>query len=365
MCWLVRIQLPRPILEQEIMSLELHLSWKVLITIPDNGPNYQTDHKLFNIRTGKSFLKRMGGIHGLDFEPKVLEPTNVFHNAIQNIKRKHGFTGRKFPYNLNPKSATPAKHVNYKIHLYGANIAIITVKLSPIITQSNNIDFSKVQDLKTYKDIYKVTLSIAGLILSGTHKNYNKSSTLKTYPCILISGNKHELKPITDTIAVETLTRHANVNIDIINSVIKKNQKHQLDKSNILLDRQGIFARNPYQQALNHSIPERKFISSCHMLELAIATSRLLATGYFTSLSSIERECITELIKKPENIFIYSVTAKNSWSLLVKEFSLLQLLEKNDCTKVGRVGSFINAMNLRPGILGISIDLKKLFPRKK
>lgn len=302
------------------MNFENYLSWKIVLSVSEDSLQAYTSNKLFNIKTGNSFIKGIGGFISRDYSPLILDPTNVFHNALNNLKIKHGFEGRRFPY-----SNKDEQELNINIRLFLPQVIVITVLLKkPLI--SNIEQISKLQELPSHRGIYGITKGVCSLLISGDPQKVNKINTPKIYPCtqtIIFD----ECNWIEDSKAVEIITRHPEPNENIVSNVISKNAKHQLDSSSILVDRQGIFCRVP-QRVLGNGSSDKKFRGTCNALEYAIAISTLLSNNFYKNLSEQQRAYIEELIKQPEAIILKSTTSLETWKLLVSEFGLETLFSK-------------------------------------
>jgi len=303
------------------MKSKINLAWKVIVGLPENGIDYCSNNKLFNTRTGKTFLNNIGGISSLDFFPYTLEPTNVFYNAIAASKRDNGFVGKRIPFEFKIDSLDniPNK-LKIKIHRFSSNLVILSCSLSSVEFNGNTDELQNFIQLQSHPEIFKFVVALCGIIRSGGKGNTSIQGKPKTYPYIEIEvcGDNESLQ---DGAAVEILTRHKNAKPEIVESVIAKNNDHQLDSNSILIDRQGILARytNNYDEYLSI---QRKYESSHNLLELAISISIIFENDGFTGLTSSEKDSITKLITAPNIVFTKSVTAYKTWILLIEEFKL-------------------------------------------
>jgi hypothetical protein len=303
------------------MSYKSIFSWKITVKLPESTRISKESNNLFNVRTGHSFIKGIGGLSSYDFCPTVLDPTNVFHNALNKIKKNTGFKGRRFPY-LNDQG----ERLNANIRLFGEGLIVITFDLSTIV-ESNIDEIFELQSISSHKDPYELARHICGLVISGNTADYTPISSPKVYPCVKTMIYGGDDKWISDNKAVEIITRHLEPNLNIVNKVIDKNHDHQLDKSHILVDRQGIFYRVP-QSLINSNSVEKKFLGTCNLFEYAIAISILLNEGSINNLSIEEREFLNKLTFEPEILFLNSVTSLETWKLLIDEFRLTSLMNK-------------------------------------
>lgn len=93
------------------MTYTVKLVWKVFGRLADDVRPYEETHgssrdgprdpadQLFNVTTGKSFLRDIGGNAKNTFVPLVLSPTHVFYNALRPtvVQSRLSLHGKKFP----------------------------------------------------------------------------------------------------------------------------------------------------------------------------------------------------------------------------------------------------------------------------
>ncbi|MCZ6362899.1 fibronectin type III domain-containing protein [Vibrio parahaemolyticus] len=300
------------------MNCENLLSWKIVLELPESLHTEVESSNLFNFKTGNSFLKGVGGFSDYTFSPEVLDPTNVFHNALNKVKLSLGFKGRRFPY-----TSSDDQQLNVNIRRFGSRVVIVTIQLKkPFVSDDSEI--YELQKISNHPDIYTMAKSICGLILSGDCNAFNAIHSPKVYPCtqsVILGENNW----ISDRRAVEILTRHIEPNENIVSKVISKNVSHQLDASNILIDRQGIFYRVPERLVNSHSV-NKKHLGTCNIFEYAVALSKVLEKKYFDNLDCVTKDYLKKLILEPELVILHSVTSLETWRLLVIEFKLDSLL---------------------------------------
>lgn len=307
------------------MKLKLNLAWKVVVGTPVDGVDYCSDNNHFNIRTGKTFLKKVGGISTLDFFPYTFEPTNVFYHAIEPCKQANDFVGKKLPFECDIVTAGAVKKLlKIKIHRFSPKLVILSVSVDAVEFNGSVHELLEFMRLENHANIFNLVKTICGIIRSGGRSNAPVQNKPKTYPYFeLESIDDNDF--LSDEVAVELLTRHKNPNSGVIENVIAKNKDHQLDNNSILIDRQSIVARYSKQLGDFQSI-QRKYESSHYLFELAIALSNILDDGAFLTLNTDQQNSITKLIKKPNIVFIKSVTGYKTWLLLMEEFKLNDLI---------------------------------------
>lgn len=305
------------------MKLKLSLAWKIVVGAPENGVNYCNAIKHFNVKTGKNFINKIGGISSFDFYPNTLEPTNVFYNAIESHKSENGFVGKKIPFE--GTVAGVRVPVKIKIHQFSSELVIISISADEIDFNGSIDNLQKIISIETHKELLTLVRVICSTICSGGKESSPVQRKLKAYPYIALESNKSD-NLVENEAAVELLTRHKNPKPDIVQSVISKNDDHQLDTNSILIDRQGILARYFLETSEGQSI-KRKFESAHYLFELAISLAYILENGQYSSLSEEQRVSITKLVTNPEIVFTKSVTAYKTWKLLLDEFRLRDLYE--------------------------------------
>lgn len=305
------------------MKLKLNLAWKIVVGAPENGVNYCDAIKHFNVKTGKNFINKIGGISSLNFYPNTFDPTNVFYNAIESHKSESGFVGKRIPFE--GIVAGVRASVKIKIHQFSSELVIISLSVDEIDFNGSICDLQKLVNIESHKELLTLVRVICSIICSGGKESSPVQRKLKAYPYIALeSSNSDNL--VENEVAVELLTRHKSPKPEIVESVLSKNNDHQLDSNSILIDRQGILARYFLEVSENKSI-KRKFESTHYLFELAISLANILENDQYTSLSEEKRVSITKLVTNPEIVFTKSVTAYKTWKLLLKEFRLNDLYD--------------------------------------
>lgn len=306
------------------MQLKVSLAWKIVVGAPEPGVDYRAANKHFNIKTGKTFVRKLGGVSSLDFYPFTFDPTNVFYNAIESCKLANGFTGKKLPFEGALTGSKKIK-ISIKIHQYSSDLVILSVSSGQIDFNGDIGSLKNLISIETHEKLLSLIKTICSIITSGGARHAPVQRKLKIYPCIeLESSTKSE--SIEDKAAVELLTRHANAKAGIVDSVISKNSDHQLDNNSILVDRQGILARYFTSPDEMQSIC-RKFESTHYLFELAVSIAHILETNSFLALNSEQRSSVINLVNYPNIVFTKSVTAYKTWQLLLSEFKLVELYE--------------------------------------
>lgn len=251
----------------------------------------------------------------------VLSPTDLFHTALGQTRTELGLKGRRFPYRfecLNPKELIAA---NFALHCH-SRFLCVTIRLDPFHVEDVG-DLEELQDLRAHRTLWPLTRKVLALALKG-NKNAPINREPQVLPAIHIQALERDLPDWKPQI-VSLVTRHANVNTEIVNTVLEKNQTHQLDQTLLLIDKQGIAAYVPSgtkDSAVRSNLD--RFENSTAMLQLA-AVLRL-------KLRSCEAISDDEKISiiNPGAAITASVSGQRIWSLFVLEFSLPILLKRMD-----------------------------------
>lgn len=303
--------------------IDVHLQWKVPIIISRTGPLFaaikpENEARLFNVRTGNSFIRSIGGNLKTDYSPITLEPTSVFHDAIRRALNQPGVVGKKFPYRISDANSELSLEVFFSLRLYASRIVVLTIRANTLSCSSVD-DVSLLQDLNSYPELARLTEVTVELILFGRKRHGENlgSRTSKAYPCVLLFTGGQS---VSKKSAVQILTRHPSVNDGIVNHVVDKNRAHQVDDNLFLLDKQGALCL-VFDNENNRAV-KRRYESICALLEYAIATDMILTAGTFKTLSCVQRQSIKRLIQAPRLLLAASVTAQRTWECLVDEFQL-------------------------------------------
>lgn len=306
------------------MSYEVKQSWKIVIPIDANEVDYLSSNRLFKCLTGNNFVRSIGGIEKIGFQPIILQPTLAFHTALAKHIEPIGFSGKRFPYNFGDNNS-----VNVNIHYYLERYIVLTVNVQQAMSCSVH-GIHSAQDLSKQKSLNKFILLLSGLVQSGKTKSFSALTSIKSYPCTRIFEST-EGSTLSDSQAVELLTRHSGANDNIVHNVMSKNLNHQVNASRVLVDKQGLLQVIPFDLR-NDTETKKKFKSVASLLELAIVISKSLNDKQLISHESYTNE-IKHLISNPDLVIQHSVTAKNTFDLLIDEFKLDRLLSTLESEK--------------------------------
>lgn len=161
---------------------------------------------------------------------------------------------------------------------------------------------------------------IASLLRQGTRHPKVTSDGLKILPCLQIISSDTSPQISQESLAALT-TGHPDVNSNVTMSLISRNQDHQIDKTALLCDKQGlVFYAPPGTSAPSVAGMPRRFRSATGMLELAVALQRLLKGA--GEISPEEFQSIDRLVNESEIVFSDSVSGRKLWALLSSELKL-------------------------------------------
>ena len=297
------------------MNYRVNLLWKVVTRLSSDGlAAVRSEHGLlFNRKGGGSILRRVGGDFRATYAPVVLQPTDVYHQALCGIQNELGFQGSRFPISLELDFVGQRTRLNISQRLYG-DFVCATCSLDEFEC-SLETDFSKLQELSTHQKLYAFISRALAITVSGDRRAEKLGQALKTYPAIRIEALGKD-SPSWQCDLVGLVTRHPGASL-IIDAVSDKNARHQIDASRLLVDKQGIAGYVPVECSRNAVRSHRqRFDNATAMIEYSAMLQRLLATRQWLP------EATREAILNPEEAIPNSVSARYMWALLVKEFSL-------------------------------------------
>lgn len=300
------------------MKFIVHLLWKVLVPL-NRVHAAALDSSLFNVAGGKSFARRLGGDFALERIPAVLSPTDLFHTALKPARLELGFLGARFPYLFQPISGVEQQSVNFSIHLHDGALCL-TVRLAPFFVTSSG-DWFALGDLRAHPMLWPLTKRVLDLAVTGDQLNrFGREPQILPAMHIRAVGQDPE-----DWVSklVSVVTRHEDVNDDVVNAVLKKNFSHKVDKTLLLVDKQGIAAYVPSQTSDSAAGANlNRFEQAAAMMQLSGALRVELR-----SAQRVARDAL-HAISDPKSVITASVSGRLIWSLLVEEFSLGTLLNK-------------------------------------
>jgi len=319
-----------PDLATSAMTYKTKLCWKITARLQATSPDYSDPTKLFNIQSGNSIVKNIGGGLVSQFAPTVLAPTSSLHAILEKEKEAYGFSGKKFPYQFKSDSfpQNEALNVNVTIHVYNRSYAVMTFELDVFTIDGTLPSLIDLRELQSHPCLLWLARRLLHIIVNGKSKSTHLWDVPSAIPCMYIS-NGEDVQQVSQKDAVEALTGHRGPSELVIDSVIAKNADHQTVENGLLLvDKQGIFFSFPSKVSIPGKYgPERIFLSACGSLEIALAATYLLSTpDVERKLDTSQLETLALMVEKPARAIPKSISARKIWSVICKELHLEDLL---------------------------------------
>ena len=297
------------------MSYQVELGWKIFSNLSPQGTEKTSlSSPLFNIKGASSFLRTLGGNPRAPHAPKTLEPTKNFHHALRASKSELGVEGKQFTFTIFFEQIQQRLQVTIGLRRY------ISCICASVKVQAFSVDclaaISELQDLKSHKWLFRFISVILAITTSGTTTIKKLSAPPKIFPIIQVTNLDIQEK---DTLhhLVEILTRHIIEESGIIDSVIQKNKTHQIDKTLVLIDRQGVLSYLPPRCGA-HQVKGnlQRFKNASSLMEFAYAIKRDLKSGALSS------KLISPIINNAKYFLPDSISAQRMWGLLMSEFCM-------------------------------------------
>jgi nucleoside phosphorylase len=320
------------------MTYRLQILWKVFSDIPSSTSidSIESAPSIFQKRTSKSLLREIGSNAKDTVVPCVLEPTHVFYNALRKVLQENEIEGKKFPFvfplSLGPEKAAPTR-VNLAIRLYGRFVCISVE--SDSFEVPDDIDLARVKQLESHEKLLAVVRFVISIVRQGSRYPKADGDGVRILPCLqIISGNAS--LGISEESLVALVTGHAEVNSSVVADLISRNRDHQIDKTSLLSDKQGlVFYAPPQTGAPAVAGMARRFRSAAGMVEVAVAV-QLMIRGV-AEISQRDFLAIERLVCEPELVFADSVSGRKLWDLLSSEFKLpIYLSKKRDKMQISK-----------------------------
>lgn len=172
------------------------------------------------------------------------------------------------------------------------------------------------QDIKSHHGLFKFVSEILAITTAGAASIKKLSAPPKIFPAIQIMNLGSEAEDTLHCL-VEILTRHTIEESDIIDSVIQKNKIHRIDKTLVLIDRQGVLSYLPPHCSANQIEGNiQRFKNASSLMEFACAIKRDLKSDF------ISGKIIEPIINDAKYFLPDSISAQRMWGLLTSEFSI-------------------------------------------
>ena len=294
------------------MKFHVHLLWKVLVPL-DRANAVALHSNLFNLAGGKSFARRLGGDFRLESIPAVLSPTDLFHSGLKPTRVLLGLEGSRFPYLFGSETQAERRSVNIAIHLHDGALCL-TVRLAPFYVSSPT-SWPTLQDLRQHKVLWNLTKKVLATSVTGDlSTRFGREP--QVLPALHIRALEQDLQAWPSQL-VSIVTRHENVNENVVNDVVAKNRPHRVDQTLLLVDKQGIAAYVPLQTSSAAVVANLdRFEHAAAMLQLAAALRLELRSDLEVTSDA------ASAILDPNAAVTASISGRRIWSLLVQEFSL-------------------------------------------
>lgn len=256
----------------------------------------------------------LGGNPRTTYAPTTLEPTNNFYYALQTTKQALDIEGKKLTLQIPFKEPNRNLQVIFGLRRY-LSCVCLSIKIQPFEVE-DLANIHRMQDLHTHRELYKIASKILAITISGNTKQKQLTNPPKIFPITKIISQNNKAQA-TEHQLVELVTRHTIERNEIITANIKKNALHQIDKTLILLDRQGIVSYIPY----NCSEPQirgnfQRLKNASSLMEFAYGIKRDLISN------SLPAHNIKNITENAKYFLPDSISAQRMWELLVTEHSL-------------------------------------------
>jgi nucleoside phosphorylase len=295
------------------MKYRVNLSWKVLLRpMPSIEERESTSDIFFRELGGNGFVRALGGDFRVD-APVVLAPTDLFHNALKPVSDLLGGVGRRFPYAFFWRQLGLEAKVHIAIHRHNG-ILCATVRLESFEITAP-VDWVEIQDLSKNEFLWRLTCKALAIAAFNDRKRDLPILPQVVRAIHIRSIQKDSSNWEADLVGV--VTGHNGANDAILEAVLSKNKPHQVDKSRILIDKQGLASYVPSfldeRSALGNF---DRFENARAMLQLACVIRMKLQTS--GNVSEDEKKAILD----PGNAVPASVSGQLMWNLFAQDFKL-------------------------------------------
>jgi nucleoside phosphorylase len=304
------------------------LLWKVLTELSPDGLAAldAKEGQLFNQRGGRSFIRSIGGNIRTTYFPVVLDPTDIFHDALRCTRAQLNMAGRTFPYEFTLLNPAVKTRINVSLRLYG-KVVCATFSLDEF-EAGPDTDFIALQKVETHPNLNNFVWRVIAILVSGNKKSERLKTQPKIYPAIHITALEAD-RPTWKEDMVDLVTHHPN-STKIFNLVLKNNKSHQVDETLILVNKVGVVAYVPSTSlSSQHSSNLQRFVNAASMLEFAAVLRKQL-----TARRALPED-VVKIITSPEYAIPDSVSATKTWTLFTSTF-FLQAELKNIVSKPSR-----------------------------
>ncbi|AZC86679.1 hypothetical protein C4K29_0346 [Pseudomonas chlororaphis subsp. piscium] len=318
------------------VSYQVELGWKIFSSLsPQGAEKTRLSSPLFNIKGARSFLRTLGGNPRAPYAPTTLEPTKNFHHALRSSKSKLGVEGKQFTFTIFFEKVQQRLQVTIGLRRYLSCIC------ASVKVQAFSVDclteIADLQDIKSHKWLFRFVSEIVAITIMGDTNSKKLSEPPKIFPVIQITNLGVQAEDAEHHL-VEILTRHTIEESTIIDSVIQKNKTHQIDKTIVLIDRQGVLSYlPPHCSARQIEGGRQRYNNASSLIEFASAIKRDLKSGL------ISGELIRPIINEAQYFLPDSISAQRMWALLTSEFNMPHELEQGKRLGINPISESISA----------------------
>lgn len=318
------------------MSYHVELGWKIFSSLSPQGiEKTRLANPLFNIKGASSFLRTLGGNPRAPYAPTTLEPTKNFHHALRSSKSELGVEGKQFTFTVFFEQVQQRLQVTVSLRRYLSCICA-SVKVQAFDVECL-ATIAGLQDIKSHHGLFKFVSEILAITTTGTASIKKLSAPPKIFPAIQIMNLGSEAEDTLHRL-VEILTRHTIEESDIVDSVIQKNKIHRIDKTLVLIDRQGVLSYLPPHCSTNQIEGNiQRFKNASSLMEFACAIKRDLKSDF------ISGKIIEPIISDAKYFLPDSISAQRMWGLLTSEFSIRHELEQGNELNLTPISENISA----------------------
>ncbi|MGR3885789.1 5'-methylthioadenosine/S-adenosylhomocysteine nucleosidase family protein [Pseudomonas sp. 1152_12] len=301
------------------MSYRVTLQWGFAIEMTSSGlATLSNSNLLFNQRGGKRFLRSIGGRIRTSYAPVVLEPTDVFYATLKKLQTTLNFSGKKLPYDLESLRTDMPGRLNINFHLFG-KLLFLNFILSEFEI-AGGCDFSELQKVENYPDLEKLFRYVLAIASTYDHRAEPLGNLPRYYPAIRIVSLEDDPADWRRRMAV-LVSRHPLMLDRVADTVLEKNDPHQVDQSLLLIDKQGVVAYVPAYASAAAAGNLQRFANAIAMLEFAVMLQFQLKKRVALPEDALR------LITSPHAAIADSVSAQKAWELVNAEFKLVNELE--------------------------------------
>lgn len=315
------------------VSYQIELGWKIFSNLSlQEVKKTDPSGPLFNVRGASSFIRTLGGNAHPPYVPKTIEPTKNFHQALRASRAKLHIEEKRFPFTIFFKKANRYLLVTINIRRYLSCICIsVTVESFCI---DDLFEAIELQNLAVHQELFEFISNILAIANSGEIKRILLSEIPKIVPTTRISCVGVEPADTPHCLA-ELLTHHTIDEKCIVDSIFSKNKSHQIDRTLVLIDKQGVLSYVPPNCSHNQVKGSlQRFHNASSLMEFASAIKRDLKSIPLLKKSiektSLIRSPLTERVINDAKYFLSeSISAQKMWELLTLELSMKNELDKS------------------------------------